>query len=319
MAKNRDPSIDLLRFLAVVLVVNSHLDHGYPDAYKALATGGALGDALFFFVSGFTLFIGRDGGFVTWYKRRLSRIMPAVIVCVLAYAILYGPGWYGAVGGYWFIRCILIYYLILFFVRRFMLKCLWLPLALALAVTVAWWIAFEDPEHNIYGGGCFKWCHYVIPMLTGAIVGLNRGRFAPRAFLDGLCLAVCIAGYYGLEFLALRTAGCEWMQLLTIPFLSGAMVCLYKLANSRIALAFRVCRAGAVAVAVGGLCLEVYLSHRVFVTDRFNGLFPLNIAGIFAASVLLAYVVSVASRFLSQTLDGRDGYDFRAMLRLRGA
>ena len=40
---------------------------------------GALGDALFFFCSGFTLFLGRLGSFDNWYKRRINRIYPSVI------------------------------------------------------------------------------------------------------------------------------------------------------------------------------------------------------------------------------------------------
>lgn len=97
---NRDRAIDLLKFLAVVLVVNSHMDVCYLDAYKSLATGGSLGDALFFFCSGYTLFLGRNLGFVCWYKRRLARILPSVIVCVLGYSCFYGDGWYTEVGGY---------------------------------------------------------------------------------------------------------------------------------------------------------------------------------------------------------------------------
>ena len=44
-------SIELLKFIAVILVVNSHMDSLYGK-YSALATGGAIGDTLFFFASG---------------------------------------------------------------------------------------------------------------------------------------------------------------------------------------------------------------------------------------------------------------------------
>ena len=46
--------------------------------YNALATGGAIGDVLFFFCSGFTLFLGKMGRFDNWYKRRINRIYPTV-------------------------------------------------------------------------------------------------------------------------------------------------------------------------------------------------------------------------------------------------
>lgn len=71
-------SLELLKFLAVLLVFNSHCDPLY-GRYAALATGGAIGDALFFFASGFTLFLGRFARFDNWYKRRIKRIYPSLI------------------------------------------------------------------------------------------------------------------------------------------------------------------------------------------------------------------------------------------------
>ena len=54
-SKKRDTAIDLVKFLALFLVLNYHMGACYPK-YQFLATGGAIGDALFFFASGFTLF-----------------------------------------------------------------------------------------------------------------------------------------------------------------------------------------------------------------------------------------------------------------------
>lgn len=78
--KYRDISIDILKFIAVMFVINSHMDVQYGQ-YSALATGGAFGDALFFFCSGYTLLLGSAAGrrnFFNWYKKRISRIYPVV-------------------------------------------------------------------------------------------------------------------------------------------------------------------------------------------------------------------------------------------------
>ena len=45
--------IDFIKCLAVALIINSHLDPIYP--HSALATGGALGNSLFFIASGYLL------------------------------------------------------------------------------------------------------------------------------------------------------------------------------------------------------------------------------------------------------------------------
>lgn len=73
--KQRNIGIDILKCFAAIVITNSHMDILYPK-FGALATGGAIGDALFFFCSGFTLFLGRMGRFDNWYKRRINRIYP---------------------------------------------------------------------------------------------------------------------------------------------------------------------------------------------------------------------------------------------------
>lgn len=65
----RDFSIDILKFLAVLLITNSHFDILYPTDCAFLGTGGAIGDALFFFCSGFTLFLKPAGRFDLYYKK----------------------------------------------------------------------------------------------------------------------------------------------------------------------------------------------------------------------------------------------------------
>lgn len=52
--KQRNIGIDILKCFAVIVITN-YMDILYPK-FGALATGGAIGDALFFFCSGFTLF-----------------------------------------------------------------------------------------------------------------------------------------------------------------------------------------------------------------------------------------------------------------------
>lgn len=69
--KSHNISIDILKFFAALLITNSHMELLYGK-YSMLATGGSIGDVLFFFASGFTLFLGRMGRFDNWYKRRIK-------------------------------------------------------------------------------------------------------------------------------------------------------------------------------------------------------------------------------------------------------
>ena len=109
--QKRDFSIDVLKFLAAILITNSHMDLLYGD-YSYLATGGALGDSLFFFCSGYTLFLGRDASFFNWYKRRINRIYPTIFAWAIACCAIWSISTdfldILVAGGGWFIKCLMI-------------------------------------------------------------------------------------------------------------------------------------------------------------------------------------------------------------------
>lgn len=113
MKENRNISIDILKFFAAILITNSHMGLLYGK-YSVLATGGAIGDALFFFCSGFTLFLGRMGRFDNWYKRRINRIYPTIFAWAIIRAFIfqndYGMKHTILSGGGWFVSCIMLYY-----------------------------------------------------------------------------------------------------------------------------------------------------------------------------------------------------------------
>lgn len=67
--QKKNTGVIIMKFLATFLITWSHLAVMFPDSYKGLITGGAIGDGLFFFCSGFTLFLGRNDDFFDWYKR----------------------------------------------------------------------------------------------------------------------------------------------------------------------------------------------------------------------------------------------------------
>jgi peptidoglycan/LPS O-acetylase OafA/YrhL len=89
MNKTRDISIDILKCIAAIVITNSHMELLYGK-YNVLATGGAIGDVLFFFCSGFTLFLGKMGRFDNWFKRRINRIYPTVFAWAIMGAFVFG-------------------------------------------------------------------------------------------------------------------------------------------------------------------------------------------------------------------------------------
>ena len=116
--RKRDVGADFIKVVATLLVINSHMDICYGD-YPMFATGGAIGNALFFFVSGFTLFMSsRKLDFVNWYKRRLGRIFPTILAMGLIAGLVFNDnaGYIDVMKAdkYWFIQCILMCYLVIY-------------------------------------------------------------------------------------------------------------------------------------------------------------------------------------------------------------
>ena len=97
--------------------------------YSVLATGGTIGDALFLFCSGFTLFMKpmmsiRE--FPDWYKRRINRIYPTVLaIAVIKCTFFGGHSTINDIilhGGGWFVSCIMIYYVFIFLIGLYLRK-----------------------------------------------------------------------------------------------------------------------------------------------------------------------------------------------------
>ena len=91
--KERDIAVDIVKFFAVFLIINSHADACYPK-FGILATGGAIGDSLFMFVSGFTLYLGKqirfdkNHGFTGGYNKAFEALVKMPEATDLEYFLL---------------------------------------------------------------------------------------------------------------------------------------------------------------------------------------------------------------------------------------
>ncbi len=84
MEKYRDPMISMLRVLAMLLIINSHADSLFPKALSFLATGGALGNELFFLLGGY-LFSTDKGFWQTNTKRFIRLYLPTYIMTIVLF------------------------------------------------------------------------------------------------------------------------------------------------------------------------------------------------------------------------------------------
>lgn len=318
--EKRDISVDIIKFFAVFLIINSHADACYPR-FGILATGGAIGDSLFMFVSGYTLFLGEMRRFDNYYKRRVSRIYPSAFAAILV-MLLFDRGFENVLniivlgGGRPFINAIMVYYVILWFVRKYLSdKIHYAFIIVAIAVAAAYWYfpyKHETDETGIYGvTTIFRWIPYFGMMLLGAYTSVTRGNldFKPRS--DAMKLMACLVMFYAIQLVAKKIPSIAPYQILTVPFLFGVVFYAYKCCNARIFKRIHNARFGnRIILTVGGLCLESYLIQGLVLTDKLNGIFPLNLPIIFSGVLILSYVVRCIARIFSQTFRTED-YEWR--------
>jgi hypothetical protein len=320
--KQRNISLDLLKFLAVLLVINSHADICYPK-YVFLATGGAIGDALFLFCSGFTIFMGRMDRFDNWYKRRINRIYPSVLAFLLYGSIVFSKqiSFSSLIfGGGWFVYCIMTYYIFLYFIKRYMSKHLIWAFVLSCIPVIIWYL-FEDRSLVfIYKTHPFHFHFskivYFLFMLFGAMVGVSQRKVNFHLLSDGLKLGGCIIGFYGYLFLCSKNPIVCQFQLLSLVPLMGITYYFYKITHATQLIALAKTKIiGWIIGAISLLTLEIYMVQFELFTDKMNGIFPLNLLIMFVYIVAVAYVVKVLSRIFSQTFS-ENKYDWRAVFKL---
>lgn len=243
MNNTRDISVDLIKFFAVFLIINSHADICYPQ-FSALATGGAIGDALFLFCSGYTLFWSSVKRFDNWYKRRISRIYPSVLACLIieifsGHITLDRLTFVKILGGE-FVVAIMAYYILLYIIRRFFINRIFWILAIVIVITlIAYWFfpyKYETSSKGIYGiTTLFRWIPYFGMMLMGAWIGMkvrNSDVKVSAKWTDSVAMIICIFVFYSIQFMAKRVPTVAPWQIVTLPFLAGIVYYFWRCCNA---------------------------------------------------------------------------------------
>lgn len=318
--KERNIGIDILKFFAALLITNSHMGMLYGK-YDILATGGAIGDVLFFFCSGFTLFLGRMGRFDNWYKRRINRIYPTVFAWAILSAFFFNLHQsmdYTIIhGGGWFVTCIMLYYVMLYFIQRFLLHHLKWVFGIVALICIAWYFIMDRPaDYNMYGATYFKWGHYFLFMLLGAMMGISQKQWKFNFKTDFIKLIGSIFIYYAILFAGRIYTLFSELQIISLIPLLFIVYYFYKVCSSDTLKKWYTNRyIGWSIKFIGGLCLEIYLVQGVLFTENMNHIFPINILIMFLIIFAVAYLLRCGSRIFSQTF--KDGeYDWQAVFKL---
>ncbi len=309
-------SLDFLKFVAALMITNSHFLPLYEDVSPALATFGVHGNALFFFVSGYLLMMGfmrKNGlGFVDWYKKRMRRLWPSVFIWVILIAAICGTTLTVAklvlFDGYWFLQAIAVCYIVYYFLGRCessmggKLKPMCIVFALSFLLTVIYFFLMPRAEGSPFHTSLHFVCHFSI-MVMGGICYLMRDELCCNKFWrDILWMLLSFILY----FLILKVGkgqvgGRYYLQIIALTPLHTFVYYLYRVASYPwCSHCFHKKILGRILSVVAALTLEIYIVQFTFISDSLNRLFPLNVAIIFGIICLAAYALNVlTSLFLA--------------------
>ena len=161
MKKKKQQFINLLRVLAAVCITNSHFANVWP--VSGIASGGMLGDVLFFAISGYCLYHSdfkfRDFG--KWYIKRIRRIYVTVVLIALITCLFTGfpetaRGWIHVFvypTQYHFVASIMVlyilYYIWMHFLKRWRIK-IWVSgLIYFIVVLTIYCLTFDKSWYHI--------------------------------------------------------------------------------------------------------------------------------------------------------------------------
>lgn len=308
-----------LRFVAILLITNSHLDKLYPVA--AMATGGQLGNSLFFMLSGFGLaasYRKKGDVFWPWLQRRLSRIYPSVLLVALTAAVITGAVFDWGVADYvrhllwpteyWFVAAIVCFYVPFYWLMSLRSKAvfLWLIGLLFLPYFYFYFTALDLSRFSIEDG-YFKWIFYFQVMLLGGFLA-NRDVVTRPIMSHGwntAMLALFVATYFGIKLLVAKGMVTELQFLihwLTLPIMVSSLFAM----ETRLVKEIIMKSAAAPFIAlVAGATLEIYLLQKYVYGNTFvsSVSFPGNVAifwpVVIAGAILIAWTSTKGSRYMA--------------------
>lgn len=278
--------------------------------FQGLVTGGAIGDGLFFFCSGFTLFLGRNDNFINWYKRRINRIYPTIIMWALFSTFVFGWNWNVAdlifTPRYWFIPCIMVYYIIFYFIKNYWMKYLNIVIMItAIIIAISDYFILDHSKSVMYADIKYMRIYYFSFMLLGAITALRQQKKYSLKQSLSYTLIFLFLYYICMAIYKIDNFYCNFQIISLIPLLA-AIYWIYQLCNTEnISSLLSRKHIGWSIVFISSLTLEIYMVQYALFTNKFNYIFPVNIILTYIVIFVTAYLLKCLSKLFTMVFSDK--------------
>lgn len=315
--------IIVLRAIACLLITNSHGEAVYP--IRILASGGLLGDVIYFAISGYCLYSLKDAKFLPWYGKRLKRVY---IPTWLTAGLFLVTGIYGTTSlerkfhlliyptHYHFVASILVMYIVFYFAVRLInqkkdqrqKRLLLVTSAAAILFFVLFYTVYDRSYYHIDSvNNRMIWHLYFISMMIGAYFRMNTEKYlGKRNVLSWVGIL-----FSGVLYAATKV-GCtrgiippafQWINQMTL------LVLLVFIFRSFIGLEEGIKKLPESVMApirfIADMAFEIYLAQAVIIPTFNTGkeTFPYNFLVVMSITFLCAYGIHIVTNMIVQLLD----------------
>jgi peptidoglycan/LPS O-acetylase OafA/YrhL len=312
---------NFLRVLAILLIVNSHMRGYYPNQFSFLATGGMIGNALFFVLSSWGLFLSmqkKPRAFGDWYARRITRIYPSVWMVVILLTFPLGI-YYGSIGlgnlldemgkffypPFWFLQALLLYYCVIYVImRKFSYRRLVLVSIPILALYVLYYVFFLDHQIWSIETPPFRLIFYLLVVLWGLYIGAVNDKIRFRGLRDVCILLLCITCIYFHKYL-MQQGLFLWLQFIQHAVAFPMLYYFAKVAKSRF-IRDRIMNSaylGRMLTLLSAMTLEIFMvNNSIDALCSKVSTFPLNVLTVLGLNMGFGIIIFNCGKYIRRII-----------------
>lgn len=302
-----------LRALAAVLITNSHYTGVYP--INIIASGGLLGDVIFFALSGFVL-VNIKEDFLNWYKKRLIRIYPSIWIITLVYIVL---GFYTfenwSIGSYFlyptyyhFIASIVVLYVPYYFIvkNEYLKSRVPIIMLVTFVLQLIIYFLFYDKTYYHIDAVREPMIRFLFfqSMLMGLYFRVNHSRYVNhKKASNWALLLISLIVYFATKLAFVKVEVISQFQIVNQITLFIALYYIFKCFASIDGQLVKMPNVIRTVVAfIAKITLQIYAVQYVIIPKFANIVFPLNWIIITTIIIISAYVLYFLGNKISDYL-----------------
>lgn len=294
-------ALNALRLLAILMVFNSHCGALYP--ISAFANGGAVGNALFFIISGYLL--KTQGNFISWLWNKIARLYPPAIIATVVYLAvnqLYPltpteiVTNFILIKSYWFIGAF-----VCFNILTYVLEHLKVFEHMVLYSVILWtvygicYLAFVDSSVWRVENGYFRWIYYFYIYTLGFSIRHQKIKSISLSYKKaGTAAVLCFLLNLGIKAVMTKMPLLMHIQFTTqILGMFTAFLALQAVLSAEANYCLLPEKFITVINFFSKMSLEIYLAQKVCIKIAGKLIFPLNLICAIVMTLIYAFLLHI--------------------------